>query len=191
MRHCDVSLISGSSVFVGRSERGVFGGVCRPGRAGTEDVPPAGQGASTSGYLLHVLLERFPPQPVGAVPTRRFVQALEQGHLGSVAEFGDGLAAVEGVTQVVAFPVLYETYAGPVLTMKVEQSPGQFEVGEFIGTADVVDLALPPAAAHQGDAVTVVVHVGPLARVAPVSVQRQRLVAEQSRAEAGAQFFRE
>ena len=88
------------------------------------------------------------------------------------------MVAVQGVAPVVAGPVGHGLDEALRLAGQPQDLAREREVLDLVAAADVVDLAVAASAQHEVERRAVVEHVDPVAHVAAVAVERQRLVVE-------------
>jgi hypothetical protein len=124
-----------------------------------------------------LLLDLAPPAFVLHIPPDCPLQAVLELHLAAPAE-GLDLAAVHGVTPVVAQAVGDELDQVARLGQALDDPAGDLDVPPLVVRPDVVGLAEGPAPGHELDRPAVVVDVQPVADVHPLAVERERAVLE-------------
>ncbi len=124
-----------------------------------------------------------------AVPVDRLAEPVLERALRLPAE-PTQLRRVQGVAAIVAGPVLDAAEQRRIGTRQLEDARGDLAVLSLVATADVVGLARSALAKDELDAGAVILHVQPVAHLATVAVERQRLSVERVRDEERDQLLR-
>src|SRR5919198_2862565 len=122
-------------------------------------------------------LERPPPCFVLAVPPHGALQRGGEGVTRRPAELSD-LGGIHRVTAGVARAVGHPADERVGLARQSQDFAGQNDVFHLVAAADVVDLAVATPTQDEIDGGAVVDDIEPVSHVAPVSIERQRLVVE-------------
>src|SRR5664279_924002 len=127
-----------------------------------------------------VLLQRFPPRAVLAVPINGPGEAHSERNLRRVPHRGD-LAVVDGVAQVVAAaPGIGDVVdIAPVASGRIEHQLRELAIGELLTAADVVEITGLTALGDEREGAAMVGDVEPVARVLPFPVQSDGATIEQ------------
>src|SRR5262245_30296280 len=122
-------------------------------------------------------LQRTPPRLVLAIPTHRRLQRGGEPMTGRPAEPAD-LRRVHRVPTIVSGAIGHPPDERLGLAGELQDLPGEHDVFDLVTTAHVVHLAVAPAPQDEVNRRTVVEHIEPVADVAAITVQRQRLLVE-------------
>src|SRR6185436_13543065 len=120
-------------------------------------------------------LERLPPRGVVTVPAHRRLQRGGEGIARRPAELPE-LGAVQRVASIVTGAIGHGLDEALGLAGQSQDLAGEGQVLDLVPAAHVVDLAVTALAQDQVDGRAVVEHVEPVAHLAAVAVERQRLV---------------
>ena len=119
------------------------------------------------------------------IPVNRLANTLLEASLRLPTQLAAQLGAVGPIAKVMALAVLDKLHLGVRVSLLtrltgklVDQRNHDLRVLALITSTDVVNLAYAPALEHRIERTTVVGHVDPIADVAPIAIQGNRLIRE-------------